>query len=292
MSSVGVSGAAVLLLLSLVVAGAPDAAVPILPNDATSDLASGPGDPDQIPLLSEFSTPVLSPGASGTLNFSVRNRYADATIRDFVVSVEIYKYATRDSSFPVNLASPAAPAICIEARPRAQCTISDRVGGFPDLPPGSFPVHLRFDVHNSANTPHGTLFDPAAYFVRISLEFTHSRTVAGKLNETNYKLISRGFITDADWEEANKGAGIDMGIISARYPGVIGIVPETSFTVREPFPLWPLGLVVLLAAMTGGFGIMLWMHESRGSFPWLRAAIDRGRGKIRKRVPPRPRMRR
>ncbi|HLF07252.1 MAG TPA: hypothetical protein VI893_08795 [Thermoplasmata archaeon] len=262
-------------------------------------LHSGPGDPGQIPFLSGFSTPALAPGESGTLNFSLRNRYADATVRDFVVGVEVYKYATRDSSSPVDGSSADAPAICVEARPRAQCTTADRVGGYPDLPPNTFPVHLRFDVHSSPETLHGSLFDPAAYFVRISLEFTHSKSVAGKLNETRYKLISRGFVTDADWEKANDGPGLDMEMISKNYstPGlgyldVIGIIPETSFTVREPFPLWPLAILIGLAALTGILGVMLWMHESRGSFPWLRAALDRGAGKMRKRMPPRPRKRR
>jgi hypothetical protein len=159
-------------------------------------------------------------------------------------------------------------------------------------------VHLRFDVHTSAATPHGSLFDPAAYFVRISLEFTHSRTVAGKLNETRYKLISRGFITDADWEAANRGPSLDIKAISVNYstPGlgyldVIGIVPETSFTVREPFPLWPLGVVASLAVFTGILGIMLWMNEAHGSFPWLRAGLDRLQGKVRKRVRPRTKKR-
>jgi hypothetical protein len=261
--------------------------------------STGPGDPDQIPLLSGFLTPDLTPGDSGTLDFSVGNRYADATIRGLVVVVEVYKYATRDGASPVDRGFAHAPAICDKVRPRERCSSSERIGGFPDLAPGSVPLVLRFDVHTSPATPHGALFDPAAYFVRISLEFTHARTVGQNASELRYKLISRGFVTDADWEQASKGAGLDMSIISARYstPGlgyldVIGIVPETSFTVREPFPLWPLGLVVGLAALTGALGVMLWMNEAHGSFPWLRRALDRGTGKLRRRIPSRSRARR
>jgi hypothetical protein len=152
-------------------------------------------------------------------------------------------------------------------------------------------VHLRFDVHTSPETPHGEMFDPAAYFVRIAVDFTYSRSVGGNLNETPHKLVSRGFITDADWAEATKGQGINMTLIGERYPGVIGIVPETSFTVRDPVPLWPPAVLAGLAILTVVFGIMIWMNETHGSFPWLRAAIDRTKGKVRKRIPPRPRKR-
>lgn len=239
-----------------------------MPGGTGEDISS----PSRIPRFTDFTTPVLAPGESGRLNFTVENRYAD-TIHDLTLHAEIYRYATLEGSREVDLSFTSPPRMEYLGRDEGTST-SIALGS---LAPGDR-IALVFTIVTSENTPHGSLFDNAAYFVRFAIDF---RYPDGNGSLSGYRMISRGYISDADWEAATRDGGLNLTLIRERY-NASAIIPETSFTVREPIPLWPLFLLVGLAVLFGTLGTIFYLHEEHGRFPWLDKRLKQWSGKLRK----------
>jgi hypothetical protein len=250
---------------------------------ATLPIASGDdiSSPSKIPKFGDFTTPVLAPGESGDLNFTIQNRYSGKLL-NLTLAIEIYKYATLSESKVVNAQFPDPPRISYMGREYG--TKLD-----PPILVGSLvsgvKIEVRFTIHTSKSTPHGSLFDNAAYFVRTSIVFEYTQANV----TSSHKMMSRGYFSDPDWENATRGGGLNITYLRARY-GVDAIVPETSFTVREPIPSWPLYILIGLAALFGVLAIVFYMHETHGYFPTLDKRLQQWSGKLRKgRRPPKKR---
>jgi hypothetical protein len=263
----------------------------ISPSSSGSSIVEDPYSPALIPRMDEFDTPVLAPGESGVLSLTITNRYA-VPVRGLLVTLEIHRYATNSDSVPVTAATDDGPRLCFEGRPPSGCTNELAIGGNPELGAKSDPLRsrlaLRAQVHTSAATPHGSLFDPASYIVRAVVDYLYVKADKNGTVEVPYRLISRGHIADADWKAATAGEGVDIALIRSLYsaPGrpVAGLATDTSFTVRDPVPVWPVYLLGGLAALFGGLALMLHLDERRGWFPWLRSGTDRMVGRVRGRT--------
>ena len=248
-----------------------------VPTVTGEDISS----PSKIPKLSDFGTPVLAPGESGDLNFTVQNRYS-GKIMNLTLAIEIYKYATLSESRIVDAQFPDPPRISYMGRDYGtKLSPAILIGSLMN----GVKVEVRFTMHTTTATPHGSLFDNAAYFVRTSIAFEYTQGNA----TTSHKMLSRGYFSDPDWENATRGGGLNITYLKTRY-GIDAIVPETSFTVREPVPSWPLYLLIGLAAFFGLLAMVFYLHEAHGYFPTLDKRLQQWSGKLRKgRRPPKKR---
>lgn len=183
----------------------------------------------------------IEPGASGTYAFTMRNRY-NASMLNVTVTVEVYRFATVEPERVVNLSAP-----------------SDGSRFLPDSPFGTPPVFvdtgdLRASAAAATLAPNATLevaravrSAPATpegvYFTRHRVEFDYANfTVPGEVTprEGHFVMVSRGHLTDGDWASINY---TDLeGTLAAL--NISGIVPDSSFSVKRPAPLWPLALLV------------------------------------------------
>jgi len=248
-----------------------------LPASRADDISN----PAKMPLFDNFTTPVLAPGESGDINFTIKDRYADKII-NLTLGVEVYKYATLSESRDVDARFADPPRISYMGRDYGSKLDPPILVG--SLPPGQR-VEVRFTVHTSQSTPHGDLFNSASYNVRFRIDFEYMQAgVTGK-----HKMLSRGYISDPDWENATRGGGLNITYLKTRY-GMDALITETSFTVREPMPLWPLFLLVGLAVLFGVLGAVFYLHETHGYFPTLDQRLKEWSGKLRKtRGPPKKR---
>jgi hypothetical protein len=100
-------------------------------------------------------------------------------------------------------------------------------------------------------------------------------------------MKSRGHFSDKQWENAQpNGTGPDVfpivGRLNLKTLNVYGIIPDTSFRVKEPFPIWPfylfVGGVVICLILAGVFYLM----DEKGKFPGAKKKLDNVSEKIEK----------
>jgi len=210
--------------------------------------------PNRVPDLGNFTTPTIRPGLSGTYNFTVTNRY-DEDIDDVELRVEIYMWATLESSRPIGrLGGPA---------PRFEGTRTTNITSHLGTIGAHLSKDVTLDISTGEDTPKGT------YFVEHRLTFAHNGTV--------YTMSSRGYFTSAQWE------GFAYNNLYYQL-GVSGIIPDSSFNVKDPVPLWPLGVLVTLCALFGALAVVFYLAEEHGSeHPRLKKALQYWTGKYEQR---------
>ena len=246
--------------------------------------------PGNIPDFHNFTTPQLAPGGSGPFTLEISNRYAEP-LENVVVSMEIYMRADIEDSETIG-------AVADDARPRVdegcwtrlpdgerECDVApaaQRATFSPGtLAPGE---SMRFstDIHSTEErswlrcTLLGSRCDTGTaegtYFVRFTLEFDH--------NGTTRSMLSRGHWSMAEWEAATTDVPDGSpGNINLTALGVDGVIPDSSFGVKEPIPNWPLYVLIGLTVMFAGLAVVFYLEEE-GTYPGLNKWLQQQRGKL------------
>ncbi|MBA4323256.1 MAG: hypothetical protein C0408_10620 [Odoribacter sp.] len=187
--------------------------------------------------LSNFHTPTIKPGESGELCFTVENNY-DTAMKNVYLTVEIYKYRTEEESKNINeISSP--PVFTNGGTKTIRYNESITAGSS---------TQISLQISTSKGTPQGT------YLVRMRIEFV--------LNSINYMMESIGYFS----EEERMNYQLNETHLP---PGCSGIIPETSFTVREPIPLWPLYVLIGATVFFGVLAAVFYMQD-KGTLPKLK----------------------
>jgi len=267
-------------------------------DNIVTDLRIGVSDPGEIPLFENFKTPGIVPGSSGTLKFTITNRYEinitneltnkykinitiDKTMYNVTLVLNIYRYVTLEKSKNVTKISHGP---CIVSGNDGLSEIIDQYTAafFWPMLTWNQTVPVELKIKSSSDSPQGT------YFVGMHLNFMLKYTVNNTLNTTFFDMKSRGHFSDAQWDSAqpeptdSDGAQYDndnltkliVGRLDLEALDVDGIVPETSFRIKEPIPLWPfyvgVGLAVLFLVLAGVFYLM----DEKGKFPNAKRKLD------------------
>jgi hypothetical protein len=214
--------------------------------------------PNMVPDFGDFTTPVIRPGESGKYNFTVTNRY-DYEITNVTVTVEFYMWATIEDSKPIENIEGPPPKVKGEGGPKYDLVISS-------IEPGASET-VMLTITTSGDTAKGT------YFVRHSIEFTYEGD--------DFVMSSRGFFTAEQWE------GFDYTNLYYQLDGSAGIVPDSSFSVKDPVPLWPLATLIVLCVLFGALAVVFYLAEEHGEqYPRLKKGLQfwTGRWEQRKRL--------
>ncbi len=231
-------------------------------------------------LINVTATPQLAPGQSGDFDFTFHSTYpAGMTMDNVSLNVSIYRYATVDSSAPVD-SSWTYPYPRIAQT--GQRNWSWSVAAFA---PGAT-QNLSFTVLTSSDSnqmPFGSVFSPAAYFLRMWLEFD------GLVNGTkqHFRMASPGYFSSAQWALAQNATYTSpcnppscRGDLNLSLLGVDGILPDSSFGVQDPIPRWPFYLLIVLAAFFTVLAFLFWVEENPGTYPRVETWWARQRGRI------------
>jgi len=214
--------------------------------------------PNKIPDLSDFRTPQIVPGSSGTYQFTVRNRY-NGTLENATLTIEIYKWATLEEAKDiVNISNP--PEI-------PQGSAQGYTAPVFSLRPNET-ISIGISVSTQKETPQGT------YFVRHMMQFSYGGV--------HLLMRSRGHFSNRLWEDAttNVNGSHSVGGINLTLLGVDGILPDSSFGVKEPIPLWPLALLIGLTVFFGALALVFYLIEEKGH-PSLKKRFYEGSGKLK-----------
>jgi len=191
--------------------------------------------------LGNLSAPTLTPGASGTISFSVGDPLS-TSISDAVLTLQVYAF----NAFPGN----ATSTVSVSGAPvLSNATVS---GPSVEVPVGALVPSGVYrgsvGVATSGTTPSGT------FAVRAALSFV--------ADSTGYLLESRGWFTAATWAAAtelpNGSATLNLSVL-----GVSGVLPETAVLVEASSLPTALAVVLVAAAVLVGGGA--WLYFRRGA---------------------------
>lgn len=219
----------------------------LLAGAAAGDTISHIQQPTKVPAFESFLSlgNGIEPGKGGIYGFTLRNRY-NGTMGNISLTVEIYKWATteeardlQDVPFPPRFAATGRPVYAVAV---------------PALDPNET-VDIRAGILTVASTPEGV------YFTRHLIEFDYPNfTLRGNATPVggHFAMKSRGFFTEAEFRSINY-SDLEESLVALN---VAGIVPDSSFSVKGPMPLWPLALVVGAAAVTGGLALASYIADA------------------------------
>ena len=191
--------------------------------------------------LSNFHTPTINPGESGKLCFTIENNYNTA-MENVYMTVEIYRCVTEEASKNVNEIS--SPPVFTNGETK---TITYNYNESESITSCSS-TQISLIISTSKQTPQGT------YLVRTKIEF--------KLNNIPYMMESIGYFSDEEM--------MNYQLNETHLPsGCSGIIPGTSFTVREPIPMWPLYVLIGAAVFFGALAVVFYMQD-KGTLPKLK----------------------
>jgi hypothetical protein len=255
---------AVVLLLSLML---------LVPFTAAAD------DPTRVDrvnkLLSNFSTPQLAPGESGEFSFDVVNNNEN-NMTDVTLTMSIYMFATAEETTDVD-DSWSTPLIRNSQEQTFTFPPFELNGTLTENNTETLSVIIDTSVH----TKRGGVFDQGAYFVRFWMEFTYDNGTGPQ----SYTLASRGHFMDQMWEDATNETNVEncdpaelKGEICLSYLGVDGIIPDSSFGVKEPMPMWPFYALAFAAGFFLFLALMFHLEENPGTWPWMERRWMRFRG--------------
>jgi hypothetical protein len=225
-----------------------------LPVAAAEDISA----PNKIPDLSDFHTPQIVPGASGSYGFTVRNRY-NGTLENASLTIDIYKWATLEEAQDIGKISDP-PRISQGGRQSYNAPVFS-------LGPNQT-ASFKISIDTGKQTPQGT------YFVKQMMNFSY--------NGSHLLMKSRGYFTNKEWDNAttNVNGTRAVGGINLTMLGVDGILPDSSFSVKEPIPLWPLALLIGLTVLFGALALVFYLMEEKGH-PLLKKRFYEGTGKLK-----------
>ena len=230
-----VKSVTVIILLSIIVS-----AIPIVQGEDEDEVKEYISHPGNIPLFVNFSTPQMVPGDTGSLKFSLANRY-DQDLTGVKVTVEIYLYANIHES--KNLTRVDKVPRFVSSNEYITYQEWNRI-----IPGNANKTSTEFKIKSRESTEQGT------YFVRFTLDFSY--------NGSTYIMKSRGHFTDEQWDDATTNTtNDDPGNINITRLGVDGIIPDTTFGVKKPWPIWPLYVLGTLTVMFAALAILTYMYE-------------------------------
>lgn len=229
-------------------------------------------------VLRVTSTPQMMPGDRGSITIVLHNPY-NSSMGSPTLGAEIYRYVSNHQSVDINasLPTPVFAASGTTAVLQAQ----------PDLGP-SANQSIALGVHTTPSVLHAGIFDQGTYLVRFRLDFD--------LSGSRVTMVSLGWFTVAQWRAARTPqSGVDptcmVGDLNYCYLGgllglarIEGLIPDTSFGVRDAMPAWPFIALGTASVALAGAALAAFVLEHPGRYPRL----ERGLRRILPRRPSRP----
>jgi len=248
----------------------------LLPFSCQSTTAadwSSPGEVNKI--VTEFRTPQIAPGSEGHFSFLLTNPF-DVEIKNISVLAEPYLFVHQDGTaewgslthLPIMKGSSSSSGTdsISHLLPNEYQTISWQITTFPD-------------------TPHDSWPSQPIYLVRLLITFDDGTM--------NVSYASRGFFSDDEWTKLRSTGDLSVGGVNLTYLlslGYNGIIPETSFEVKENIPLWPVLVMAAVAILCFIYGTYLYSIRRPGTANVIFYMVSRIKsiledlvGRIRKR---------
>lgn len=232
-------------------------------------------------LVNVFDTPGLpnvglKPGDKGEFKIQIVNPY-EGNMTNIVFNASIYSYATLEEIQDVTSAWTTpfveeSSSIEYSLQPFNLNTSEDR--------------NVTFTIVTSYDTPHGGAFTQSTYFMRLQLEFDYTN-----LTGTEHLIMkSPGHFSTEVWMEATRTPEesdepyyrgmVNLTYLREQTGQIDGILPDSSFSLKEQIPVWPFYAVIALMIISGFLAFMFYLEEKPGTWPWMERRWLGFKGKI------------
>ncbi len=226
--------------------------------------------PSLIPDIGIEVTPQLEPGQQGWLEMNMTNRYP-VPMTNMTLTLEIFEALNENEQrqiskvgHPPEFTEATVPDDASSTINGLKVTISEDYIASNRTRPYSLRIKGHSDTYQ------------ATYVIRMELKFNYG------VNGRTVVMRSKGHFPDEAWDIATTGDNPDeTGNINLTALGVDGIIPDTSFGVRRPFPQWPRYLFLGLAAVALAGGVFLYQVEEKGRFPAVKKKLDAVERKVK-----------
>jgi len=212
-------------------------------------------------LVTEVNSPFFQPGESATISFVFTNPFEHDIVNATLVAEPYLLIEGDGRGYWQGVVDP--PVLSNSTSESNRITIDQ-------LPAGQN-LTAAWTISSKSSTTHGGVFSQSVYYVRLSIRFS----IAGD----NASYTSRGFFSDEQWQKLTHPSISDsMGGINGTYLtelGYDGIIPDTSFIIREEIPIWPPALILAIAAVTGIMGIFYHLKRNPSEIPSVLLFLER-----------------
>ncbi len=200
-------------------------------------------------VVTVIKTPQLAPGQSGPIEMKIFNPF-NQSMTNASLRLSIYDYATTNSHLPV-------AGIPYSEQPALGPSGTAAFLNLTTLSPHSA-MYANFTVNTTQSTMHGDFFDTGTYFVSTYLSFD--------LGGIALRMASKGFFSASEWSriliQSSGSTYLNYTYLNGTL-GFQGIIPDTSFTVNSPSPLYLLWITGGLASAFGAASFLMYRAEKR-----------------------------
>ncbi len=223
-------------------------------------------------ILRVTSTPQLAPGERGNITLVLHNPY-NSSMGAPSLRAEIYRYVSNRESVGINASIPT-PIFATTGGTRFQKNATD-IADFAPTESRAFDLGIL----TTPSVLHGGVFDQGTYLVRFRFDFN--------LNGSRRIMVSLGHFTREEWRAARSPApGVNPSCLEGDanycYLGALlglsridGILPDTSFGVREALPSWPFYLLGISSGLLAVGAVAAFVLEHPGRYPRLEGGLRR-----------------
>ena len=218
-------------------------------------------------IVTEFEPSILTPGTFGYLSLRLTNPFS-VEISNISILAEPYLFVQQDGSAQWE-------GLAHLPTMRNASSNSGTINILHLLPNENRTLYWRIDADSSA--PHGSWLAQPIYLVRLLIKFDGD-------NE-NVSYASRGFFSDDEWTELRTAGDLSVGGVNQTYLlslGFNGIIPDTSFMVKEEIPLWPVVVIGAVAILSFIYAVHLYSIKTQGTADRLVFTISRTRLALRR----------
>jgi hypothetical protein len=123
--------------------------------------------------------------------------------------------------------------------------------------------------------------------MRFLLEFDYTNAT---VTDEHLVMKSPGYFSEDVWNEATREptsadlpyyrGEINITYLQAASGQVDGIIPDSSFALKEPIPMWPFYLLIALMVLSAFLALMFYLEENPGKWPWMEARWLGFRGRL------------
>ena len=241
-------------------------------------------DPAKVSAMLDFDGCQVAPGTSCAFEIHLKNSYAGA-MRAVNFTAEVFEYATIEERRTVDASWPYAyPGLNTTNTRKLDLALGDVPAGY--VGPFNFTILTSWDM------PYGSWLSQGSYYLRFRLEFDFTEGNATR----RYTLASWGHFTQAQRLAATGQNPATCpptdcrGDVNLTTLWVDGLLPDSSFGVREPIPLWPYYLLIAGTVAFLVLAFFFYAEENPGTFPRTERAWALIRGKLRVLRPSRRRL--
>ena len=247
----------------------------------TAGADEDPRAPGKVNKLLDFVTPGtaqegMRPGDSGEFTMTVHNPY-EGNLTNINVTAGIYMYGTIEEKRQVT-DSWSTPYI------EESGSLNYTSAPF-DLNSGQ-ESNITFTIVTSTDTPHGGIFSQSTYFMRFLLEFDYTNTSG----TVHLVMKSPGYFSEDVWRAALREptsadepyyrGGINITYLNETSGPLDGIIPDSSFGLKDPIPMWPFYLLVGVIIVSAILALMFYLEENPGTWPWMEKRWFGFKGKL------------